>query len=116
MIEKTYNFSGSESKLVEKIIDDENVAINHIVLAKGDRVPEHFSNSNVYLIIVRGAMWLKLDEQETCVYRAGTIVNIPYQIKMNISNEGPDLLEFFVIKSPSPKFFPPADCWTSARR
>lgn len=105
MTEKTYSFSSSEAKLIEKIIDDENVAINHIVLAQGDRVPEHFSNSNVYLIIVRGTMWLKLDEQETRLYPAGTIVNVPYQIKMNISNQGPEVLEFFVVKSPSPRHF-----------
>lgn len=105
MTEKTYSFSSSEAKLIEKIIDDENVAINHIVLAQGDRVPEHFSNSNVYLIIVRGTMWLKLDEQETRLYPAGTIVNVPYQIKMNISNQGPQVLEFFVVKSPGPRHF-----------
>ncbi|MBC7365008.1 MAG: hypothetical protein H5U07_10815, partial [Candidatus Aminicenantes bacterium] len=47
MIEKIYYFQPASAKLIERLIDDENLAINHIVLAQGDYVPEHFSNSNV---------------------------------------------------------------------
>lgn len=105
MMEKSFSFARSEARLVEKIIDDENVAINHIILAQGDYVPEHYSNSNVYLIIISGTMSLKLGEQEVRPYRAGTIVQVPYNVKMNIRNDNPSLLEFFVVKAPSPRHF-----------
>ena len=106
MIEKTYGFQQTSGKLIERLIDDENLAINHIVLAQGDYVPEHFSNSNVYLLITRGSMTLQLQNQEKQLYRAGTIINVPCNIKMNISNQEEEILEFFVVKSPNPRHFP----------
>ena len=103
MIEKLYEFKRYDSKLIEKIIDDENVNINHMILPKGDRLPEHFSNSNVYMIVVQGKVSLQLDEQKTVSYPAGSIVNIPFNTKMNVFNEDDEVLEFFVVKSPCPK-------------
>lgn len=105
MIEKTYNFKLTSEKLIERTVDDDNLAINHMVLNKGEALPEHFSNSNVYLIIVRGKMTIQLAEQEPHFYEAGVIVNVPFNIKMNISNQNPETLEFFVVKSPNPRFF-----------
>ena len=54
MLEKKYLFSITGDKTVERIVDDENIHLNHIVLVKGTGLPEHYSNSNVYMIIVRG--------------------------------------------------------------
>lgn len=102
MLEKSYFFTRTSEKIIERIVDDENVAINHMVLNKGQALPEHFSNSNVYLIIVRGVLTLQLAEQPAQNYLAGTIVNIPYNIKMNVSNQADETLEFFVVKAPSP--------------
>jgi len=39
MIEKTHLFSRTDDTLMEKIIDDEHVNINHIVVAPGAAVP-----------------------------------------------------------------------------
>ncbi len=103
MIEKTYNFSLTDEKTVERIVDDENLNLNHMVLTKGTGMPEHYSNSNVYMVIVRGIMTLKLGEQEPKKYSQGHIVNIPYKIKMNIDNFDEGVLEFFVVKAPNPK-------------
>lgn len=103
MIEKIYSYSTAEEKTIEKIIDDDNVAINHMVLTKGTGLPEHYSNSNVYMIIIRGRMSIKLDDQETHEYVPGDILNIPYNTKMNVNNNYNEVLEFFVIKAPSPR-------------
>ena len=103
MIEKTYAFSTQPDKKIEKIVDDDNLIINHMLLPKGESLPEHFSNSNVYLVIVIGYMNLVLDEQSAHRYTRGDIVNIPYHTKMNIINVDEDILEFFVIKAPNPK-------------
>jgi len=105
MLEKIYKYQKLNEKIIEKIVDDENLALNHMILTKGTGLPEHYSNSNVYMIIVMGTMTIKLDDQEPQKYKAGDIVNIPYNIKMNVNNFDEEVLEFFVVKAPNPKNF-----------
>ena len=76
-----------------------------MVLATGDTLPEHYTNSHVYLLITSGTLRLTLGEENAHQYEAGEIINIPYQTKMKITNSADDLLEFFVIKAPSPRSF-----------
>ncbi len=103
MVEVVYNFSTEDSKVIEKLIDDEPVLINHMVLAKGDSIPEHYANSNVYMIVIRGVLSLQLNDQDTHKYPGGRIINVPYNTKMNVSNSDSEVAEFFVVKSPNPK-------------
>jgi quercetin dioxygenase-like cupin family protein len=105
MIEKAYNFSTDDKKNIEKIIDDDAVMINHMVLPKNEGLPQHYSNSNVYMVIIRGKMSLKLDDQQTKSYTQGQMINIPYHTKMNVNNFSEDVLEFFVVKSPNPRHY-----------
>jgi quercetin dioxygenase-like cupin family protein len=106
MIEQAFPFAKGNEKTIERLIDDAHVAINHIILPMGSGLPEHHSNSNIYMVVVRGTMTLKLDDQEAHTYVGGHIVAIPYQVKMNISNLNEDVLEFFVLKSPNPRDYP----------
>lgn len=107
MLEKRYGFTASEEELdervIEKIVDDENVVINHMVLPKGKGLPEHYSNSHVYMIVTGGQMTIKLNDNEPNVYSKGSILNIPFNIRMNVNNFSEELLEFFVVKAPNPK-------------
>lgn len=103
MIEKLYSFTLSQEKSVEKILEDDNAAINHMVLPQGESLPEHYSNSNVNIIVIRGAISLVLDDTDEVTYPMGSIINIPYQTKMRITNSIETPLEFFVVKAPSPK-------------
>ncbi len=103
MIEKHYSYKNSDTKIIEKVIDDNNINLNHIILEKNECLPEHFSNSNVYLIIVRGTLSIQLADKEAHKYPHHSFLNIPYNIKMNISNTDDEILEFFVVKSPNPK-------------
>ena len=102
-METLYNFKNSSEKLIEKIVDDDFSAINHVILSKGDVLPEHYSNSNTYFIIVQGTMMLRLGEDNAKSYEKGSIVYIPYNIKMNIANVSSNILDFFIIKAPNPK-------------
>ncbi len=102
MIEKKFEYSCTDKKTIEKIILDDYVNINHMVLPKGEKLPEHYSNSNVYMIVVKGFLSINLDEQENHTYSVGSIINIPYNTKMNVHNLNEETLEFFVVKSPSP--------------
>jgi len=103
MLEKIYNYSVITEKNIEKIIDDDNVNINHMIFKKGDGLPEHFSNSNVYMIVIKGILSIRLDEQDEHKYNKGEILNIPYNTKMDVYNSDEDVLEIFVVKSPNPK-------------
>jgi len=105
MIEKVYKYTMTDGKTIERIVDDEHSAINHMVLNRGEALPIHDSNSHVYLIIVRGKMSITLAEQETHVYEAGDIVNVAYGVRMHIRNEQDPVLEFFVLKAPNPREF-----------
>lgn len=104
-MEKVYTFNQSEGKLVEKLLDDDVAMINHMILNTGDELPQHDSNSNVYLIIVRGTLSIRLANKEEKEYINRSIINIPGNITMNISNHGKEQVEFFVIKAPSPRLY-----------
>lgn len=102
MLEKIYDFTILDTKNIEKLVDDDNLQLNHMILPNGERLPEHYSNSNVYMIIVRGILSLELDQQGVHKYHAGQIIAIPYHAKMNVVNCDDEILEFFVVKAPNP--------------
>ena len=102
MIETVYDYSLADDKKVEKLLDHPVAMINHMVFPKGQGLPEHFSNSNVYMIIVRGTLTIQLDDQEPHDYQKGQMLNIPYKVKMNVGNSHDEVLELFVIKAPTP--------------
>lgn len=102
MIENFFKFSTGDEKAVERVIFDENVHYLHMVFNKGEGLPEHFSNSNVYMTVVRGTLSIGLGEQEIHEYQSGTLLKIPFNIKMNVKNLHDDTLELIVVKAPAP--------------
>jgi quercetin dioxygenase-like cupin family protein len=103
LIEQVYQLSKGNEKAVEKVIFDENVHYLHMVFNKAEGLPEHISNSNVYMTVIRGRLAIGLNDQETHEYEAGTLLKIPYQTKMNVKNMHPETLELIVVKAPAPK-------------
>ncbi len=102
MIEQIFSMAQGDEQIIEKVIADENVHLNHMILQKNGGLPEHFSNSNVYMIVFRGLLSIGLDEQEIHEYPAGTILKIPQGIKMNVKNLHDDIVELIVVKAPAP--------------
>ncbi len=105
MIERRYAYATDNEKHIEKLIDDDPVMINHMVLPQGECVPDHRANSYVHMIVVRGTLTLELGEQEPHQYERGSIVNIPYDTFMKVRNDLEETCEFFVVKSPSPRVY-----------
>lgn len=105
MIEKLYKLTQTEDKKIEKVVSDQNVHYNHMVLPKGEALPEHFSNSNVYMYVIRGTVSLRLGDQDTHQYPKGSLLNIPNNIKMNVFNELDEVCEITVVKAPAPGTF-----------
>lgn len=106
MIEKSYEYSTTDLQTMEKVVDDERVNINHILVEPGKTVPTHVSNSYVHQIIVRGVLSLSLEDGPFREYPAGMIVAVPFDQKMAIANRGTEVLEFFVVKAPNPRNMP----------
>ena len=74
-----------------------------MVFNQGEGLPEHLSNSNVYMTVIRGRLSIGLDDQEIHEYEAGTLLKIPFQTKMNVKNVHDETLELIVVKAPAPK-------------
>lgn len=103
MIEKEYKLSKGNEKTIEKVIFDENLNYIHMVFNNGEGLPEHYSNSNVYMTVIRGVLSIALGDQPINEYEASTLIKIPEGTKMNIKNLGQETLEIIVVKAPAPK-------------
>ena len=103
MVEQIFKLSVGDEKAVEKVIFDDNIHYLHMVFNKNEGLPEHFSNSNVYMTVIRGKLSIGLDEQDVHEYEAGTLLKIPFQTKMNVKNLHDETLELIVVKAPAPK-------------
>ena len=102
MIEQIFILSRGNEKAVEKVVFDENLHYLHMVFNKNEGLPEHFSNSNVYMTVVRGKLSIGLNDQGTHEYEASTLLKIPFQTKMNVKNLNDETLELIVVKAPAP--------------
>jgi len=102
MIEKIYKYSITDEKVIEKLIMDDNINYIHMVFGKNEGLPKHQSNSNVYMNIIRGKLSIKLDEQEVHEYDRGSLLQIPYNVKMDVRNSHDEPLELIVVKAPAP--------------
>ncbi|MPM07772.1 hypothetical protein SDC9_54080 [bioreactor metagenome] len=102
MTHQVYMLAKGNNKAIEKVIFDENVHYLHFILPRDDGLPEHFSNSNVYMTVLRGTLSIRLGEEDTREYPEGTLMKIPVGTKMNIRNFSEAVLELIVVKAPAP--------------
>ena len=102
MVGQVYQLSVTDNKTIEKVIFDDNINYIHMVFNQGEGLPEHMSNSNVYMTVLRGTLAIGLNEQTTCHYAKGSLLKIPINTKMNVNNLNKDVLELIVIKAPAP--------------
>lgn len=103
MIEQEYKLYTGDVKTIEKVVLDENLHYLHMVLPEGERLPEHNTNSVVYMTVIRGKLSIGLENQEIHEYETGTLLKIPYDTKMNVRNPYAETLELIVVKAPAPK-------------
>ncbi|MBN2793978.1 MAG: cupin domain-containing protein [Clostridia bacterium] len=101
---KTKFTTETNQKVIEKLIQNPEIMINHFIFQKEEGLPVHQSNSNVYMIILKGHLSLSLDGKDE-VYESGQILTIPYGLEMHVRNENEETLEMFVIKAPHPDYY-----------
>ncbi len=98
MIQEVFKLTQQEEGLTEKVIGDDNIHYMHMIFNKDEGVPAHYVNATyAYMTVLRGRLSLKLGEQETTVYEAGTVIKIPYDTRMEAGNKHDEILEFIVI-------------------
>lgn len=105
MINEVYNYTLTEEKTIEKIVNDKVVMINHMILPKNDCLPVHDANSNVYMIVAKGIVTLELDKAPAKKFTEGSIINIEFGTNMRVCNKDEEILELFVIKAPGPAYY-----------
>ena len=102
MIEKVYKMTHTNKKTIEKIITDENIHYLHMIFNKGEGLPKHYSNSNVYMTVLKGKLSIGLNDREIHEYEEGNVLKIPFNTKMNAGNAHDEILELIVVKAPAP--------------
>ena len=102
MINKILDYTITTNKTIEKIVNDDVVMINHMILPEGECLPTHKANSNVYMIVSEGTVTLELDGTPPESFSKGKILNIEYGTLMSVCNKNKEVLELFVIKAPGP--------------
>lgn len=103
MVEEVFMMSTEDKTVVEKLILEEDLHYIHMVFTKDKGLPLHYSNAVVHMTVVRGRLSIALGEQDVKVYEAGTLLKIPFDVKMNVKNKHDETLELIVIKAPGPK-------------
>lgn len=103
MIEKVFQLSQGNEKTIEKVLMDENIQYMHMIFNNGEGTPEHYTNSNVYMTVIRGKLSIFLSDQEFHEYEAGSLLKIPFKTKMTAKNLNDDILELIIVKAPAPK-------------
>lgn len=103
MIEQVFTMSTGNEKVIERVIQDGNIHFIHMIFNKDEELPEHFSNSNVYMTVVRGKLSIGLNNEKVQTYARGTVLKIPVNTKMKVKNLSDEVLELIVVKSPAPE-------------
>ncbi|MDD4209792.1 MAG: cupin domain-containing protein [Bacteroidales bacterium] len=73
-----------------------------MIFNKEEGLPEHYSNSTVYMTVIKGTLSIGLNEQDIHVYKEGSLLKIPVNTKMNVRNLSDERLELIVVKAPAP--------------
>ncbi|MGD1823499.1 MAG: hypothetical protein ACPKM0_12165 [Pleomorphochaeta sp.] len=102
MKEKLYKMSDNNQSVVEAVIKDDNINYMHMVLLANENLKTHYTNANVYMTVREGTLSIKLNDGEFVEYEKNTVINIPYNTKMDAQNHTEELLELIVIKAPAP--------------
>lgn len=103
MIEQVFKLNQEEKRVVEMVLHDENLHYNHMVFPKGNGFPDHYSNSTVYMTVVRGTLEIALGDNDFVAYPKGTLLKIPNGVLMRSKNPNDEILELIVVKAPAPK-------------
>ncbi|MBU0607290.1 MAG: hypothetical protein KKI08_05355 [Armatimonadetes bacterium] len=88
----------------QSVYETDDIQIMRVRLSSGDALPTHNANANVLLVPLQGAVTVAADGAAV-IAEPGGAVSVPYQTRMDVSNQGAAPLTFLVLKTPHPKTF-----------
>jgi len=86
----------------QSVYETDDIQIMRIRLAPGESLPTHKANANALLVPLHGAVTVALEEGPTTA-EVGEGISVPYQTRMDVSNQGTEPLAFLVLKTPHPQ-------------
>lgn len=95
---KRYTFTTTAELTIEKLIQDDQLVINQLILPPGESVAPHKTANRAYMIVTAGTLSLQTDELPEEHYLEGTIVAIQAGTMLAISNRGDSPMRLFVVK------------------
>jgi mannose-6-phosphate isomerase-like protein (cupin superfamily) len=106
MTPERFSFSTRDESIRERVVDRPdrwNVLIAHVVLPSGEAVLAHPTDSEAFVTVVRGTLSMALDGVAESQHPRGSVLYLPKGTSMAPRNEGSEVLEFFVVKTPHPQ-------------
>lgn len=84
-----------------KIVDEKHVLMMQVALKPGQKVPEHKANSNVHIVVLKGAVVFTLAGADVPA-KEGDLVPVAFGTQMQIRNESQADATFLIVKTPNP--------------
>jgi quercetin dioxygenase-like cupin family protein len=96
---KTYNLKETNEKLIEKLVMNPKGQYIHMILPKGEGLPIHHTNAELFMTVIKGTLSLGLNKEKALDVAANTMIHIPFNTEMNVSNNHDETLELIVVKT-----------------
>lgn len=95
---KVYDYTLTDRETFENVFKDDKLLMNHVIVPPGKVFPKHPTDATVYALITQGELSVTIEQNETQIYKAGQLINIPKGANTELGNRGEKLLELFVVK------------------
>ncbi len=92
------SLTASAVKKIERIVEDPQFHLVHMVFNTDEGLPIHPAHANLYMTVLSGTLSIQLNEDPLLIVRAKSVVKVPFGTVMNVRNLHPEQLELLVIK------------------
>ena len=99
MIEKVSEYNIQQSEALRNLETNDSFILNHVVIDPGQSFPAHVTEHDVYIIIAKGQVSIKINDQSLHNYKSGNMISFPKGVVSGISNNSESQTELFVVKS-----------------
>ncbi|MCK5683699.1 hypothetical protein KAJ27_06245 [bacterium] len=87
-----------------KLVDEDYLLMMQVALKQGQKVPQHYANSNVHIVVLTGKLIITLAGREFII-EEHDFIPIVEGTPMSIENKYKGDASFIIIKTPHPKKF-----------
>ena len=85
-----------------KLVDKDYMLVMQVALKPGQKVPQHYADSNVHIVVITGKLIINLAGRDFII-KQSDFVPIVKGTPMNIENKFKENASFIIIKTPHPK-------------